>query len=339
MNILAIESSCDEMAMAILEDDNHFLASVVASQIDIHAQYGGVVPEIASRKHIEAVSYVLKETLNNAKLTMADIDVIAVTKGPGLVGSLHVGLQAAKTLALAFDKPLIGVHHIAGHIYANNYQDTIKYPALALVVSGGHSELVLMKRAFDFTVIGETLDDAVGEAYDKVGRVLDLPYPGGPVIDKMAGLGKAVYPLPQPLDDGSYNFSFSGLKSAVINLNHKYKQRKQALDQNDLAASFQEVVIASLVGKTMAAAKEYKVKQIMLAGGVSANKGLRAAFQAETAKIENLELLLPPFSCCTDNAMMIALAAKQMYDLNEFSALDLGVKPNIDLELETIERS
>lgn len=210
--LLAIESSCDEMAMAVLKDQREFLSSVVASQIDIHAMYGGVVPEIASRKHVECVSVVLKETLKQANIKMEDLDAICVTKGPGLVGSLHIGLQVAKTLSLAYDKPLIGVHHIAGHIYANNYEKDIVYPALCLVVSGGHTELVLMKHPYSFEVIGETLDDAVGEAYDKVGRVLNLPYPGGPVLDKMAHLGKASYALPKPLDDDSYNFSFSGLK-------------------------------------------------------------------------------------------------------------------------------
>ena len=183
--ILAIESSCDEMAMAILKDKREFLSSVVASQIDIHAMYGGVVPEIASRKHVECVSVVLKETLKKANVTIDEIDAIAVTKGPGLVGSLHIGLQAAKTISMAYQKPLIGVHHIAGHIYANNYNQDMIYPSLCLVVSGGHSELVLLKAPFEFEVIGTTFDDAVGEAYDKVGRVLGLPYPGGPIIDKM----------------------------------------------------------------------------------------------------------------------------------------------------------
>ena len=232
--LLAIESSCDEMAMAVLKDQREFLSSVVASQIDIHAMYGGVVPEIASRKHVECVSVVLKETLKQAKVKMEDIDAICVTKGPGLVGSLHIGLQMAKTLSLAYEKPLIGVHHIAGHIYANNYEKDIVYPALCLVVSGGHTELVLMKHPYSFEVIGETLDDAVGEAYDKVGRVLNLPYPGGPVLDKMAHLGNANYPLPKPLDDDSYNFSFSGLKSAVINLAHNHKQKGLEINQNDL---------------------------------------------------------------------------------------------------------
>lgn len=331
--ILAIESSCDEMAMAILKDEREFLSSVVASQIDVHAMYGGVVPEIASRKHVECVSLVLKETLEKSKMTMDQIDAIAVTKGPGLVGSLHIGLQVAKTLALAYDKPLIGVHHIAGHIYANQVNQDILYPSLCLVVSGGHSELVLLQAPFVFQVIGQTFDDAVGEAYDKVGRVLDLPYPGGPLIDKMAQEGKSSYILPKPLDDGSYHFSFSGLKSAVINLVHNARQRGESIIKEDLAASFQAVVVDVLVNKTMAAAKEYQVKQILVAGGVSANQGLRNRLEKACFK-ENIPLSLPPMDCCTDNAKMIALAAKQMYDLNLFSSLDLGIKPNIDLEDE-----
>ena len=334
--ILAIESSCDEMAMAVLKDKRDFLASVIAPQIDVHALYGGVVPEIASRKHVECVSLVLKETLKKANVSIEEIDAIAVTKGPGLVGSLHIGLQAAKTIAMAYHKPLIGVHHIAGHIYANNYNQDIEYPSLCLVVSGGHSELVLLKAPFEFEVIGETLDDAVGEAYDKVGRVLNLPYPGGPVLDKMASLGNNTYDLPVPLDDDSYNFSFSGLKSAVINLNHKAYLRHEEINKNDLAASFQNVVITSLVNKTIKAAKAYNVKQVMMAGGVSANRGLRNAMNEAVSKLDNVELLLPPMSCCTDNAMMIALAAKEMYDLQIFSDLSLGIKPNIDLQQESV---
>lgn len=334
--LLAIESSCDEMAMAVLKDQREFLSSVVASQIDIHAMYGGVVPEIASRKHVECVSVVLKETLKQANIKMEDLDAVCVTKGPGLVGSLHIGLQVAKTLSLAYDKPLIGVHHIAGHIYANNYEKDIVYPALCLVVSGGHTELVLMKHPYSFEVIGETLDDAVGEAYDKVGRVLNLPYPGGPVLDKMAHLGKASYHLPKPLDDDSYNFSFSGLKSAVINLAHNYRQKGLEINQNDLATSFQNVVVDVLVDKTIRAAKEYGVKEIMLAGGVSANRGLREKMKEQVAMLEDVQLSLPPMKCCTDNAMMIALAGKVMYDNNKFSDLSLGIKPHLDLELESI---
>ena len=262
---------------------------------------------------------------------LKDIDAIAVTKGPGLVGSLHVGMQIAKTLALAYHKPLIGVHHIAGHIYANELVEDIEYPCLCLVVSGGHSELVYMKSEFSFEVIGETLDDAIGEAYDKVGRVLNLPYPGGPVIDRMASVGKHSYNLPLPLNDESYNFSFSGLKSAVINLTHNAKQRKEEIIPEDLACSFQEVALDVLVGKTIKAAKDYDVKEIIVAGGVSANKGLRKKLTEESP----IKVLFPPMSYCTDNAAMIASAGRVMYEHQMFSSLDLGVKPAYDLERES----
>ena len=330
--ILAIESSCDEMAMAVLKDQREFLSSVVASQIDIHAMYGGVVPEIASRKHVECVSVVLKETLKQANIKMEDLDAICVTKGPGLVGSLHVGMQAAKTLALAYHKPFIGVHHIAGHIYANELVEDIEYPCLCLVVSGGHSELVYMKSEFSFEVIGQTLDDAIGEAYDKAGRVLHLPYPGGPVIDKMAASGQHTYDLPLPLNDDSYNFSFSGLKSAVINLCHNAAQRGEDIVPADLACSFQEVALDVLVSKTIKAAKDYQVKEIIVAGGVSANRGLRKKLTADSP----IKVLFPPMAYCTDNAAMIASAARVMYEHQQFSSLDLSVKPSYDLEEESI---
>jgi N6-L-threonylcarbamoyladenine synthase len=330
--ILAIESSCDEMSVAILKDKREILCNVVASQIDTHRLYGGVVPEIASRMHVECVSTVLKTALNEASINIEDVDAIAVTKGPGLVGSLHVGMQAAKTLALSYHKPLIGVHHIAGHIYANELVEDIEYPCLCLVVSGGHSELVYMKEEFSFEVIGETLDDAIGEAYDKVGRVLHLPYPGGPVIDKMASLGKHSYKLPLPLDDDSYNFSFSGLKSAVINLTHNASQRGEEIVPEDLACSFQEVALEVLVGKTIKAAKDYNVKEIIVAGGVSANKGLREKLTNDSP----IKVLFPPMSYCTDNAAMIASAGRIMFEKKLYSSLDLSVKPSYDLEKEGV---
>ena len=330
--ILAIESSCDEMSVAILKDKRELLCNVVASQIDVHRLYGGVVPEIASRMHVECVSTVLKTALNEAQVSLEEIDAVAVTKGPGLVGSLHVGMQAAKTIALAYHKPLIGVHHIAGHIYANELVEDIQYPCLSLVVSGGHSELVYMKKPFSFEVIGETLDDAIGEAYDKVGRVLHLPYPGGPVIDRMAKEGTHRYQLPLPLNDDSYHFSFSGLKSAVINLCHNASQKGEDIIPEDLACSFQDVALDVLVSKTIKAAKDYQVKQIIVAGGVSANKGLRERLSKES----DIPVLFPPVSYCTDNAAMIASAARIMYENKVFSALDLGVKPAYDLEEESV---
>ena len=330
--ILAIESSCDEMSVAILKNKRELLCNVVASQIDTHRLFGGVVPEIASRMHVECVSTVLKAALQEAQVSMNDIDAIAVTKGPGLVGSLHVGVQAAKTLSLAYHKPLIGVHHIAGHIYANELVEDIEYPCLCLVVSGGHSELVYMKDEFCFEVIGETLDDAIGEAYDKVGRVLHLPYPGGPVIDKMAQQGHHTYDLPLPLNDDSYNFSFSGLKSAVINLCHNASQRGEDIVPEDLATSFQEVALKVLVQKTIKAAQDYHVKEIIVAGGVSANQGLRHQLTSQSP----IKVLFPPMKYCTDNAVMIASAGRIMYEHQLFSSLDLSVKPSIDLENESV---
>lgn len=328
--ILAIESSCDETAIAILKDKKELLANVVSSQIDTHKLYGGVVPEIASRMHVQNISYVIKEALSQANITLNDVDAIAVTKGPGLVGSLHVGIQAAKTMALAYSKPLIGVHHIAGHIYANELNKEMVFPLMALVVSGGHTELVYMKDHLDFEIIGTTLDDAIGEAYDKVGRVIHVPYPGGPQIDRLAKHGKPSYPLPKPMHDESYHFSYSGLKSAVINLVHRLDQKGLEVNKEDLACSFQEAALGILVEKTLRAAKEYHVKQVVVAGGVSANSKLRADLE-KAFENEDIELVLPPLWCCTDNAAMIAMAASYMYDKQLFSSLDLSAKPSLPL--------
>ncbi len=331
--ILAIESSCDETAIAIIDEKHKLLANVVSSQIDTHQMYGGVVPEIASRLHVENISVVIEEALQKSGIDLKDVDAFAVTKGPGLVGSLHVGLQAAKTLSLAYRKPLIGVHHIAGHIYANRLVGEMVYPCLALVVSGGHTELVYMPSPMKFEVIGTTYDDAVGEANDKVARVMGLPYPGGPIIDRMAKTGEHTYPLPKPLNDDTFNFSFSGLKSAVINLVHNTKQRGEEIVPENLARSFQDVVVDVLVEKTIHAAKAYQVKQIVLAGGVAANSQLRAVLTEMVAQqLPKVALTIPPLWCCTDNAAMIASAALEMYALNQFEDLSLSCKPMIDLE-------
>ena len=309
MKILAIESSCDETAVAIVEDGKKVLSNVVFTQIDIHTKYGGVVPEIASRHHIEKITYVIDQAMKEADLTFEDIDKIAVTANPGLVGSLMVGINAAKTLGLAYNKEVIMVNHIHGHIYANYLEDDFTFPVLALVVSGGHTELVLMKDHMDFEILGETLDDAVGESYDKVARVVKVGYPGGPIIDKMAALGSPTYPLPHvKLGKDSYDFSFSGLKSAVINLCNKLDMKGEELNANDLAASFQEAVIDVLCEKTIRAAKEYGAKQIIVAGGVAANKGLRAALTNEVNKVDGLRITFPSFKYCTDNAAMIGVA-------------------------------
>lgn len=313
MIILAIESSCDETAMAIVEDGRKILSNTVYTQIAIHTMYGGVVPEVASREHIKKVTYVLDEVLKQANMTLDDIDAVAVTKEPGLIGSLMVGVNTAKTISLCFNKPLIYVNHIHGHIYANYLEEDFTFPLLALVVSGGHTELVLMKDHMEFEILGETLDDAVGEAYDKVARVVNVGYPGGPIIDKMAHIGTATYPLPHiKLSKDSLDFSFSGLKSAVINLCHNANQRGETIDENNLAASFQNAVIDVLVSKTVLAATMHNVKQVIIAGGVAANKGLRSAMQ-EAMNNLNIKLTVPQFKYCTDNAAMIAAAGYHKY--------------------------
>lgn len=309
MKILAIESSCDETSVAIVEDAKNVLCNVVYTQIEIHKLYGGVVPEVASRRHIEKITYVIDSAIKQANLDYEDIDMIAVTSTPGLIGSLMVGVNAAKTIALAYNKPIIMVNHIHGHIYANYLENDFLFPLIALVVSGGHTELVLMKNHFEFEILGETLDDAVGEAYDKVARVVEVGYPGGPILDKMAKLGKPTYQLPHvKLSKDSYDFSFSGLKSAVINLHNKCKMKGEQLNYNDLAASFQDAVVDVLVSKTKKAALEFNAKQVLLAGGVAANSGLRAKMQEEMDKI-NVQLTYPSLKNCTDNAAMIGVAA------------------------------
>lgn len=310
--ILAVESSCDETSMSIIKNGCEEIATVVLSQIDIHKNYGGVVPEIASRNHIENITIVLEELLSEANMTIDEITAIAVTYGPGLIGSLLIGVQAAKTIALVTGKPLIPVHHIAGHIYANNLEERLKFPLIALVVSGGHSELIYMKEDYSFERIGGTLDDAVGECYDKVAKVLGLSYPGGPLVDKFAHEGKDTYDLPYPLDDKSYNFSFSGIKSAVINLVHNEKQRGNEINVKNLCTTFQNRVVTILTKKTMRALKEYNINNLIVAGGVSANKGLREKLTEECKK-ENVHLSFPRMSYCTDNAAMIGAAAYFAY--------------------------
>lgn len=308
MRILAIESSCDETSVAIVEDGKKVLCNVVYTQIEIHKLYGGVVPEVASRRHIEKITYVIDAAMKEANLKYTDIDKIAVTSEPGLIGSLMVGINAAKTIGLAYHLPVIMVNHIYGHIYANYLESDFAFPLIALVVSGGHTELIYMKQHYDFEVLGETLDDAVGEAYDKVARVVEVGYPGGPILDKMAKLGQPSYPLPHvTLGKDSYDFSFSGLKSAVINLHNKYKSRGEKLNYNDLACSFQDAVVDVLVSKTARAAKEYEAKQVLIAGGVAANSGLRMKMQEAMDKI-GVKLTVPSIKNCTDNAAMIGVA-------------------------------
>ncbi len=329
--IFAIETSCDETSASIIKNGCEEISTVILSQIDIHKNFGGVVPEIASRNHTGAITVVFEECLKKAKMTMNDIDAIAVTYGPGLNGALLVGIEAAKALSFATGKPLVPVNHMAGHIYANKFVGEFKFPLLCLVVSGGHTELVYMDKEFSFKKIGSTLDDSIGEAYDKVARVVGIPYPGGPLMDKMAHVGKHSYNLPTPKDDNSYDFSFSGIKSAVINLVHNEKQRGNEINKEDLATSFQETVVSILVKKTVRAIKEYDVKQLLVAGGVSANSGLRDALDKACEEL-NVELLKPEIKYCTDNAAMIGAAAYYAYKRGDRADFTLNPEPGLDLE-------
>lgn len=321
--ILAIESSCDETSMAIIKNGTDNIATTILTQMDTHAAFGGVVPEIASRMHSENITMVLEDVLNKANMKVEDVDAIAVTYAPGLLGSLLVGIEAAKTLALVYNKPLIKVNHLAGHIYANNLVQKMEFPLLALVISGGHTELVLMEDDYKFKVLGETLDDAIGEVYDKVARVLDLPYPGGPNIEKYAEQGTPSYELPIPMNNDELNFSYSGLKSAVINLVHNEKQRGNNIRKEDLAKSFQDVVVDVLTKKTMHALKEYNVKNLILAGGVAANKGIRNKFQ-ELCEENKINYTFPSIKYATDNAAMIASSGYYAFKLGRRADLTLN---------------
>ena len=325
--ILGIESSCDETSCSIVKNGNEEIATIILSQIDIHKNYGGVVPEIASRQHVKNITIVIEECLEKANMKMEEVDAIAVTYGPGLIGSLLIGLEAAKTLAYIYNKPLIPVHHIAGHIYANNLVKKMQFPLLSLVISGGHTELIYMEEHLKFEKLGGTLDDAVGECYDKVARVVGIPYPGGPSIDKMAHIGNISYKLPLPLNDNSYNFSFSGLKSAVINLSHNEEQRGNKLNKEDLAASFQEVVIEIISKKVEKAIKEKNIKYFITAGGVAANKGIRNALE-KICENANIEYSFPEIRYCTDNAAMIATAGYFYYVNNRISTIKINAKSN-----------
>ena len=330
VRLLAIETSCDETAVAIVEDKSKILANVLASQIDFHKKYGGVVPEIASRKHLELLPYLLEEALLISKLDLKNIDVVAVTKGPGLVGALLVGISFAKSLAYSLKKPLIGVNHLIGHISAVflSYPD-LKPPLVLLLVSGGHTQIIYMDERMKMKILGRTRDDAAGEAFDKVARLLELNYPGGPEIDKLARNGNPnTYHFPRALmNKDNYDFSFSGLKTSI-----KYflKDNKDA-KKEDIAASFQEAIVDVLLFKTFKAAKEYGVQRIALVGGVAANSRLRErAF--ELAKEKRIELYIPDLKYCTDNAAMIARAAWMKYEKGEFDDLSLNAIPYLNLD-------
>lgn len=327
--ILGIETSCDETSVSIVKNGEEEISTVVLSQIDIHKKFGGVVPEIASRSHVENITIVIEEAITKSGMKIEDMDAIAVTYGPGLAGSLIVGVETAKTLAMIYHKPLIAVHHIAGHIYANRLVSPLNFPLIALVISGGHTEIVYMEKDYSFKKIGGTLDDAVGEAYDKVARVINVPYPGGPMVDKLAHMGIDSYDLPLPLDDDSYNFSFSGIKSAVINLVHNEMQRNNKIRKEDLACSFQNRVVNILTKKTFRALKQYDIKNLIVAGGVSANRGLREKLTS-LCNDNNINLSMPDIKYCTDNAAMIASAGFYAYQNKIVSDIDLKAKPNCE---------
>lgn len=329
--ILAIESSCDETACAVIENGRALLASTVASQMELHARYGGVFPEVASRQHVLSIIPVVQQTLAKSNLSLNDMDAIAVTRGPGLAGSLVVGMNMAKGLALALGLPLVGVNHLEGHVYSawihpagESIPPEPQFPLIALLVSGGHTELNLMTDHLTYKRLGSTLDDAAGEAFDKVGRLLSLPFPGGPAIQKAAESGDpARFKFTHPKLDNPYAFSFSGLKTAVLYQVNALKKTNEELPVADLAASFQATAVDILFNKTMQAARDFNAKEILVAGGVSANKALRNAFQSQT----EFKVNIPTFSLCTDNAAMIAAAGYYRYASGHVSTMDMDVQP------------
>ena len=331
--ILAIESSCDETSAAVVVNGCTLLSNIVASQIKSHMRFGGVVPEIASRHHVEQITQVIEEALVQAGKTMEEIDAVAVTIGPGLVGALLIGISAAKAVALAANKPLIAVNHMAGHIYANQLIEPLQFPLMALVVSGGHTELVYMPEDGQFEIIGETRDDAAGEAYDKIGRILNLPYPGGKKMDELAHSGEDVYDFPRAMiHEDHYDFSFSGLKSAVINRIHNAKQKGEEIVPENVAASFQASVVDVLVEKSKRALQEYPVKQFVLAGGVAANRGLRTALQEMMqSHYPSVTFSIPPMNLCGDNAAMIGAAAYSKWLEQDFASMDVNAMPGLEL--------
>ena len=331
--ILAFETSCDETSVAVLKNDDELLSNVIASQIESHKRFGGVVPEVASRHHVEVITACIEEALVEAGITEEDVTAVAVTYGPGLVGALLVGLSAAKAFAWAHGLPLIPVNHMAGHLMAAQSVEPLEFPLLALLVSGGHTELVYVSEAGDYKIVGETRDDAVGEAYDKVGRVMGLTYPAGREIDELAHKGQDIYDFPRAMiKEDNLEFSFSGLKSAFINLHHNAEQKGESLSKEDLSASFQASVMDILMAKTKKALEKYPVKTLVVAGGVAANKGLRERLAAE---ITDVKVIIPPLRLCGDNAGMIAYASVSEWNKENFAGLELNAKPS--LAFDTIE--
>lgn len=330
MIVLAVETSCDETSVAVVKNGKEILSNIVLSQIDIHKKYGGVVPEVASRNHIADMTLVFEEALTKANINASEIDVVAVTEGPGLIGALLVGINAATAFAFSHNIPLIGVNHLSGHIYAGNIDHDLKFPLVALLVSGGHTELVYMEDHMNFKLLGETLDDAVGEAYDKVARMIGLGYPGGPLIDKLAKNGQDTFNLTRPyLDKDDYKFSFSGIKSAVNNIIYHKERKNEKYNKADLAASFQEAVIDVLIYKLNLAYENYKPKQLLVVGGVAANTRLR---EKVFENFKDVEIVIPKMDYCTDNAAMIGVAAYYKFKKEgSLSDYKLGGSPNLKL--------
>jgi N6-L-threonylcarbamoyladenine synthase len=334
MIILALETSCDETAAAIIKN-SQILASTVSSQIETHAQYGGVVPEVAARMHLEKIIPLTKETIEKAKIKPKQINAIAVTQGPGLLPSLMIGVDTAKALSFAWNKPLIAINHMEGHLYSGIHELKGKraiFPLLALIVSGGHTEIVLMKDHGKYQIIGETLDDAAGEAFDKVGKLLGLPYPGGPEISRLAHLGNSkAYQFAKPLiNKPNFDFSFSGLKTDVLRFVKKRKRGLSLQEKRNVAASFQRTVVEVLITKFLKAAKKYEPKSTILAGGVAANSLLRRSFGKELRlQFPKLNVVIPRLDLCTDNAIMIALAAERKYKRKDFANLKITAEPNL----------
>lgn len=330
--ILAFETSCDETSVAVLKNDHELLSNIIASQIASHKRFGGVVPEVASRHHVEVITTCINEALAEANITAEDLTAVAVTEGPGLVGALLVGIAAAKAFAWAHQLPLIPVNHMAGHLWAARQVKALEFPLMALLVSGGHTELVYVSEPGDYKIVGETRDDAVGEAYDKVGRVMGLTYPAGREIDTLAHQGKDVFNFPRAMmkhDDPVLEFSFSGLKSAFINTVHNAEQKGEVLDKKDLSASFQAAVLDVLLAKTRTALTQFSVKMLVIAGGVAANQGLRERL---AIAFSDIDVVIPPLRLCGDNAGMIAYASVCEFNKNNVADWDLNARPSLSFE-------